>query len=184
MTIAIGAEFDGGAVVCSDTRVSASDGATSWGSKQFLGISATGKMYILANATEDAYAAKMLGEEMSSAISKAENKPPKIMEAIKAIMGRWYNGYHHVHPPQVQFILALIQRGWSRAMLYYCEPPNTVAFGSPIAIGKGSRAVDPKLDILRALAGEKLDARSALLRTAYLAYLAKRDEGAACGGDS
>lgn len=40
------------------------------------------------------------------------------------------------------------------------------------------------LDILSPVAQEKMDARSLLLRIAYLMYLAKRDEGAACGGDT
>src|SRR5580704_17543553 len=118
MTIAIGAEFNGGAVVCSDTRVSASDGATSWGSKQFTGVSATGKMYVLADASEDAYAAKMLGHEISGAMSDASAKTG-LEQPIKDVMEKWYNGYRHVHPPQVQFVLALIQKGWSRAALYY-----------------------------------------------------------------
>lgn len=183
MTIAIAATFEGGAIVCSDTKVSASDGATSWGSKQFLGVSATGKMYVIADSSEDAYAAKMLGADISSAIADTD-KSTRIEPAIKKVMEEWYNAYRYVHAPQVQFILAIIQKDWKNASLYYCEPPNTVAQGSPIAIGKGARAVDPALDILRAVAGEKMDARSALLRAAYLMHLAKSYEGSACGGDS
>lgn len=72
MTIALGAAFDGGAIVCADSLVCASDGATSYGSKTFLGVSATKRMHAIANACEDAYAAKMLGEEISFAISDAE----------------------------------------------------------------------------------------------------------------
>ena len=33
MTIAIGAEFDGGAIVCADTKIVATDGTTTHGSK-------------------------------------------------------------------------------------------------------------------------------------------------------
>jgi hypothetical protein len=183
MTIAIGAEFDGGAIVCADTKVSASDGATSYGSKTFLGVSATRKMYALANSCEDAYAAKMLGSEISTAISDTD-KRSRIEPGIKSVMGSWYSGYRHVQPPQVQFILAFTQEGWKNASLYYCEPPNTVAYGSPIAIGKGSRAVDPVLSLLGPTAQEKPDAKSTLLRMAYLMYLAKRDEAAACGGET
>jgi hypothetical protein len=183
MTIAIGAEFEGGAIVCADTKVSASDGATSYGSKTFLGVSATRKMYALANSCEDAYAAKMLGAEISAAISDTD-KQSRIEPGIKSVMEAWYNGYRHVQPPQVQFILAFTQEGWKSAALYYCEPPNTVAYGSPIAIGKGSRAVDPALNLLGPTAEEKPDVKATLLRMAYLMYLAKRDEAAACGGET
>ena len=183
MTIAIGATFAGGAVVCSDTKVSASDGATSWGAKQFLGISVTGKMYVLADSSEDAHAAKMLGAEISDALS-GTGKFERIQEPIKAVMERWHNGYRHVQPPQVQFMLALIQKGWSNASLYFCEPPNAIAHGSPLAIGKGSRVVDPVLDILTEVPDENMDAPSALLRVAYLMNVAKNYEGATCGGDS
>jgi 20S proteasome alpha/beta subunit len=183
MTIAIGTEFDGGAIVCADTKVSASDGATTDASKVFLAITRTRRMYVLADSAEDAYAARMLAGEISNAISLAE-KPFRIEEIVKRVMGPWYNGYHYVHPPQIQFLLAFTQQGWERAMLYFCEPPNTVSYGSPIAIGKGSRAVDPALDILTPIGKEKLDAKSALVKLAYLMYLAKRDEGTACGGET
>jgi len=183
MTIALGTTFDGGAIVCADSTVCASDGATSYASKSFLGISATRRMYAIANACEDAYAARMLGEEISDAISKAKEFVG-IKKAIAAVMGSWYNGYKHIQPPQIQFIISLIQEGWSSAHLYYCEPPSTVAIGSPVAIGKGARAVEPVLDILRSVPHEKVDPRTALLRISYLMQVAKRDEAAACGGDS
>jgi len=140
-------------------------------------------MYVIADASEDAHAAKMLGTEISTAISLAK-KPFRIEETVKAVMGKWFNGYHHVQPPQIQFLLAFTQESWDSVMLYYCEPPNTVAHGSNIAIGKGSRVVDPALDIFRPTAKEKLDAKSALIKLAYLMHLAKRDEGVACGGDT
>jgi 20S proteasome alpha/beta subunit len=183
VTIAIGATFQGGAIICSDTKISASDGATFYGSKQFLGVSATKKMYALASASEDAYAARMLGAEISDAISKTD-KSTRVEPGIKSVMGTWFNDFQQIRPPSVQFLLALIQEGWENASLYYCEPPNTVAYGSPIAIGKGSRPVEPLLDILSPVPHEQMDARSALLRVAYLMYLAKRDEGSACGGDT
>lgn len=183
MTIALGTTFNGGAIVCADSLVCASDGATSYGSKTFLGVSMTRRMYAIANACEDAYAAKMLGDEISTAISDAKNSA-HIKQAIGGVMQNWYNGFRHIQPPQIQFIISLIQEGSENAVLYYCEPPNTIAEGSPIAIGKGARAVDPVLDILRPVPGETVDARSALLRVSYLMQVAKRDEAAACGGDS
>jgi hypothetical protein len=183
MTIAIGTIFDGGAIVCADTKVSASDGATTYGSKAFMGVSRTRRMYALADSAEDAYAAKMLGGEISTAISVAD-KSFRVEETIKPVMERWYNSYHHIQPPQIQFLLAFIQESWERAMLYYCEPPSTVAYGSHIAIGKGSRVVDPHLGIFSPTQKEKLDAKSALIKLAYLMHLAKTDEGAACGGDT
>jgi len=183
MTIAIGTSFDGGAIVCADTKVSASDGATTEGSKVFLGITRTRRMYVLANSAEDAYAAKMLGGEISNALSLAD-KSFRVEETIKPVMERWYNGYHHIQPPQIQFLLAFAQESWDSVMLYYCEPPNTVAHGSPIAIGKGSRAVDPALNILSPVGKKRLDVKSALVKLAYLMHLAKRDEGTACGGNT
>jgi len=183
MTIAIGTLIDGGAIVCADTKVSASDGATTDDSKVFLTVTRTRRMYALADSAEDAFAAKMLAGEISSAISLAD-KSFRIEETVKRVMEPWYNGYHHVHPPQIQFLLAFIQEGSEQAVLYFCEPPNTVSYGSPIAIGKGSRVVDPVLDILRPTGKEKLDAKSALVKLAYLMHLAKRDEGAACGGET
>jgi hypothetical protein len=183
MTIAIGTLFEGGAIVCADTKVSASDGATTDASKVFLGITRTRRMYAVADSAEDAYAAKMLAEDISTAISRAD-KSFRMDDTVKRVMEPWYNSYHHVHPPQIQFLIAFTQEKWERAMLYYCEPPSTVSWGSPIAIGKGSRVVDPALDILSPIGKEKLDAKSALVKLAYLMYLAKRDEGAACGGDT
>jgi hypothetical protein len=183
MTIAIGTLFDGGAIVCADTKVSASDGATTDASKVFLSVTRTRRMYALADSAEDAYAARMLGVEISSAISLAD-KSFQINETVKSVMEPWYNSYHHTQPPQIQFLLAFTQEGWQQAMLFYCEPPNTVSYGSPMAIGKGSRAVDPALDIFNQVGEEKLNAKSALMKLAYLMYLAKRDEGAACGGET
>jgi hypothetical protein len=182
MTIAIGTLFDGGAIVCADTKVSASDGATTDGSKVFLGVTRTRRMYAIADSAEDAYAAKMLAGEISTAISLAD-KSFRMEETVKRVMGPWYNSYHHVQPPQIQFLIAFTQEGWEQPTLYFCEPPSTVSYGSPIAIGKGSRVVDPALDIFWST-GKRIDAKSALMKLAYLMYLAKRDEGAACGGET
>jgi 20S proteasome alpha/beta subunit len=183
MTIAIGALFDGGAVVCADTKICASDGATTSGTKTSLSITRTRRMYAIADACEDVYAAKMLRDKISDAISSAKTNIP-IDGTIKKVMGPWYNSYRRVQPPQVQFLIAFTQIGWDGAALYYCEPPSTVASGGRIAIGKGSRAVDPLLNIFDTPRNEKIDAKSALVKLAYLMYVAKRDEGSACGGET
>ena len=186
VTIAIGALFEAGAIVCSDTKVQASDGATSIGIKQFLTIAHINpRMYVIADASGDALAAKMLKEEISAAISDTKLSSP-LGPSIKKVMEPWYNSYQHNPAPQVQFLIAVATKGWSNASLYFCEPPSTVAISrdTPIVIGQGARPVEHMSDILRAVAGEKMDARSALLRVAYLMHIAKRDEGSACGFDS
>lgn len=183
MTIAIGTLFYGGAIVCTDTRVVASDGATTTDSKLFASIAPTKRLFLIAEAAEDAYAAKMLGGEISSAICDAK-EPFHLGPEIKAVVGPWFNSYHHVQPPQIQFIVASVVVGAQDGQLYMCEPPSTVASGWPIAIGKGARAVDPTISILRPMANENLDAKSTLLRLAYLMYLAKKDEASACGGET
>jgi 20S proteasome alpha/beta subunit len=183
MTIAIGARFEGGAAICADTKVLASDGATTDDSKVFVAITAR-RLYAIADASEDAYAAKMLAWEISNAISSAE-EPFSIGKTVRGVMQPWYNSYHHVQPPQVQFILTFTQQGWDGANVFYCEPPSTVTRRSPLAIGKGSRAVEPALDVFWSLPRQKhLDAKSALLKMAYLMHLAKRNEGSACGGET
>ncbi len=171
MTIAIGTLYSEGAIVCADTKVVASDGATTTGSKVFASLTPKGRMFRIADAAEDANAAKMLAGEISHAICDAEN-PYKLGAPIKAVMGPWHSSYHHVRPPNLQFVIASLVVGDEQAQVFLCEPPSTVAYGWPIAIGQGARAVDPHLSILIPL--KNLNVRSALLRLAYLMYLAKK----------
>jgi hypothetical protein len=183
MTIAIGTCFDGGVIVCADTRVVATDGATTSDSKLFASLSPKGRLFLIADAAEDANAAKMLGREISSAICDVEN-PYEPGPAIKAAMTTWHSSYHHFQPPNLQFLIASVVVGNKSGQVFLCEPPSTVAFGWPIAIGRGARAVEPRISILGPYAGKSMDAKSALLRLGYLMFLAKRDEASACGGNT
>jgi hypothetical protein len=183
MTIAIGTLFNNGAVVCADTKVVASDGATTMDNKVFASLSPKGRMFLIADAAEDANAAKMLGGEISSAICDAKH-PYNLGSVIKPVMTAWHSSYHHFQPPNLQFLIASVVVGDKRGQVFVCEPPSTVAYGWPIAIGRGARVVEPRLLILSSYPKESLDAKSVLLRLAYLMYLAKKDEGSACGGDT
>jgi len=147
MTIAIGTLYSEGAIVCADTKVVASDGATTASSKVFASLSPKGRMFLIADAAEDANAAKMLAGEISYAICDAEH-PYRLAPGIKAVMGPWHSSYHHIQPPNLQFVIASVVVGDEAGQVFLCEPPSTVAYGWPIAIGRGARAVDPHLSIL------------------------------------
>src|SRR5438034_9962361 len=98
MTIAIGTLYSEGIIVCADTKVVATGGATTADSKVFASISPKGRMFLIADAAEDANAAKMLAGEISHAMCDAE-KPYHLGPSIKAVMEPWHNSYHHVPPP-------------------------------------------------------------------------------------
>src|SRR5260370_35289271 len=107
MTIAIGTLCSEGAIVCADTKVLASDGATTTDSKVFASLSPKGRMFLIADAAEDANAAKMLAGEISSAMCDAE-KPYNLAPSIKAVMGPCHSSYHHTQPPNLQMVMPSI----------------------------------------------------------------------------
>ncbi|MGH9495998.1 MAG: hypothetical protein ACRD3B_13445 [Candidatus Sulfotelmatobacter sp.] len=184
MTIAIGAEMLGGIVIGADTKVVSNDGATTTGSKISLNASLKSKALLaIANAAEDGRAATMLAEEMVSAVLNASQDGRAVDRAIKKVMGTWHRSYGQTQPPVVEFLLALsIQSPRSIFGLFYCQPPSTrMRCREPMAIGRGSRPVDPLLKTL--LRGE-LNPKSALLKLAYLMRVAKSEEGSACGDDT
>lgn len=188
MTLAIGARFSKGLIVCADSMVVASDGATSSDSKILATLSPrkgrTKRVCIVAEACEDVQAAKMLQQSISVAVSKTRLN--RFEPDIRIVMEPWYNSYHHQKPPGLEFIVASIDVGSKQCWLHYCQPPHTVTFSiqvCPLVIGTGARAVESIVDIAWD-EENKLDARAILLRLAYLMYLAKRDEASAVGKDT
>lgn len=181
MTVAIGAHFDGGVIICADTRVMALDGITTEGCKVGLMHVADGRQFAVANSAEDGNAATMLTEQIIEALC-ASDTPYDLSGPIKKTMSDWYSGYANGQAPGMEFLVSAYSG--LRCWLFYCAPPNTIlerrGYDSPICIGQGSRTVDPFLPfILPGLSGVK----PTLLRLAYLMYRAKKYE-AHCGGDT
>jgi hypothetical protein len=171
MTVAIGAHFVGGMVLCADTNVVFGDGNVITGEK----ISAwegVGGSYLIANAGKDAQAGTMLAAEILQCLA-ASTERFKIEPIVKHAMTEWHSGYTQVEPPETEFILAATA-GLQYNRLFFCEPPNTVTcLGDPIAVGCGSRIVDPLLGGM--LAG-KCCLRPTILRIAYLMHRAKKGD--------
>lgn len=179
MTIAIGATFEGGAVVCADTKVVATDGATHHGSKVTLSVNRNRMAYAIGNAAEDGYAAKMLSGELGAAACSSENFVD-LQNKLKEKMTEWYLGFGSTKPPVLHFLLSAGGNGHSA--LYFCEPPNTVLFIShAMAIGQGARPIEPFAESLFWNLPQ-FGVKEALLKLAYLMHVAKSEEGSACGG--
>jgi 20S proteasome alpha/beta subunit len=181
LTIAIGAKFEGGVVVCADTKVVATDGATHHGSKVTLSVNRKKMAYAIANAAEDGNAAKMLSGDLSSAACQSENYVD-LRHGLIEEMTKWYGGFGSMKPPALHFLLSA--GGNNSSALYFCEPPNTVLFISyAMAIGQGARPIEPFTESLF-WGIPVFGVKSALLKLAYLMHVAKSEEGAACGGNT
>ncbi len=181
MTIAIGAEFEGGVAVCADTKIVATDGATTHGSKVFVSVTQKQMAYAIANAAEDGHAADMLAGELSSAACASENWAD-LQKKLKQTMTDWYLGFGTVKPPVLHFLLSY--GGKEQSGLFFCEPPNTVLrVTHAIAIGQGARPIDTFIKNLF-WPIPKFGVKTALLRLAYLMCRAKNEEGSACGGNT
>jgi hypothetical protein len=181
LTIAIATDYYGGIIVCADTKVVASDGATTTDMKLSIGIGRPRKVVVIANAAEDGRAATMLANEMMVAIGNAKT-PKEEEEKIKDIMTAWHNAYGAQEAPRLQFIIGAMSGSLERILL--CEPPATVLEEHPVAIGRGARAVEPLLHVPNTLVPHSASMQATLLRLAFLMYRAKKDEGSACGGDT
>jgi hypothetical protein len=175
LTIAIGTDYNEGIIICADSKVVASDGATTTDMKISLVMGPPRRMVAVATAAEDARAATMLAESISLAAGNPDADPDK---DIKPIMTAWHNAYGKQQAPQLQFILG----DAAHKAIYLCEPPATVLECCPLAIGRGARAVEPYMDIPDGLVPHSAPMRATLLRLAFLMYRAKKDEGSACGG--
>jgi len=172
-----------GALVSADTQIVATDLATKTGGKMHLSLS-RGETYTkafgIADAAEDGEAAKMLANEITSALcADTVQNMNQVVGILKSKMTEWYAAYGQNRPPSTQFVFAAAVGG--SCELFYCSPPNTVLpKNEPFAVGQGARPIEPLFPSLPAFS--QPSAESALLRTAYWMYRAKRDEGSMCGG--
>jgi hypothetical protein len=171
MTVAIGAYFIGGLIVCADTNVVFGDGNVITGEK-VSAVERGDASYAIANAGQDAHAGTMLAADILESLAKDSTDRFKIESTVKDRMKEWHSSYTQIQPPDTKFILAATA-GLQFARLYFCEPPSTVTrVHAPIAVGCGSRIVDPLLpSVLDGLCA----LRPTLLRVAYLMYRAKKD---------
>lgn len=181
LTIAIGARYTDGIIICADTKVVATDGATTSNTKMMFGIGPPNRRIVIADAGEDARAGMMVAEQIVTAIGRSKNWLDTEMR-IKEVMTKWYNAYGAHHAPTLQFILGVTPS--DGGSIYLCEPPATVLDCIPLAIGRGSRAVESLLESPGGLLPYSAPLRATLLRLAFLMYRAKKDEGSACGGDT
>ena len=187
MTIAMGERFEHKgkvcALACADSRVTATDGATIFGAKTHLTVSAQ-RAFAIADSSEDGHAAKMLASEITTALCDEKVATMKdVVDTIKHTMTDWHSAYGAVKPPGIQYVLAAGLRG--NCELFYCSPPNTVLpKRSAFSIGSGGRAIDPLTVSLESSTDTPVQAEAAILRAAYWMYRAKRDEGAFVGGDA
>jgi hypothetical protein len=170
MTLAIGAYFVGGMIVCADTNVVFTDDNVITGEK-LRALELGDRTYVIANAAYDGRAGTMLATEILERLSDSTERF-KIEPIIKKVMTAWYSKYLQFQPPELSFILAA-RAGLQNKRIFLCQPPNTVTLmESPIAVGGGSRVVDPLLP--NVLAG-KVNLRPTIVRIAYLMYRAKKD---------
>lgn len=178
MTIAIGALYSEGVIVAADSKIVFSDGSTDSGSKVFLSLSPEQAMLAIADASEDARAAKMVAGRISSAFIDAQREGKNPVKLLRELMGDWYRSYGHSQVPTLEFLVGTVIVDKSVG-LYFLQPPNTIIQEAPFAIGRGARPVEPLLDLI---SNHKSTLKSQLLLVAYLMYLAKEQEGSACGG--
>lgn len=180
MTIAIGALYADGVIVGADTKVVFSDGSTTSGGKLFLSLSPERALFAIADASEDARASKTLGQDISAAFVDAHREKKKPENLVRKAMGKWHRSYGQSQVPATEFIVGkVIVDQWIG--LYYCQPPSTVLWQNPLAIGRGARPVESLLGLL---SDHKCPLKPKLLMLAYLMYVAKKEEGSACGGET
>ena len=181
-----------GFILCADTKIVASDGVTTYGTKLNCTQSMSGEYFAIANASEDGNAADSLAHEILTTLVKSVPGNTPMMPAaaqqlvgpsVKKVMTEWHKSYTQSLPPSIQFILGCA--GDLHHSLYFCEPPSTVLAKSwlqlPITIGTGGRAIDPLLDTV--FTGDS-DIKQTLIRLAYLMYRAKKDQARDCGGNT
>ena len=90
MTIAIGTLYTDGVIICADTKVVASDGATTSDMKVTVLAGEKAGIFAIADAAEDAHAAKMLAAEIRDSAWKAID-PRHPEPEIKAVMTSWFH---------------------------------------------------------------------------------------------
>jgi len=175
MSIGIGVRYEGGFVVCADSKVVLEDGSTKIGAK--LVTSQSWATITIANAsTNDGNAGTALAHELLNDLADLNGGgPPAFEAAIKARMKAWYAGYGSpgARPPDMKFVIAMVAIGYRG--LYFCEPPQTVirSYVDAVVIGAGAAVVDP---LIPTILHTVFPLRSTLLRLGYLMYRAKKDQ--------
>lgn len=183
MTIGIGAlfldpEYSSGVIIGADSKIVFSDGSTDSRSKVTLSLSPELLMLATANAAEDGNAANMIGGDIATAWFHAHRNNTSPATGIRRVMGRWHRSFGQSRVPTLEFLVGSVIVGKSVG-LCYLQPPSTILWRAPFAIGVGARPVEPLLDLL---SNPKTPLKSQLLLLAYLMFLAKQEEGSACGG--
>jgi len=169
MTIAIGSRFlygsIEGALICADSRVVATDGATTWGSKTHLSLTPRGSAFAIAGAADDGDASNMLAGEITSALCGDDVEHlGKIKSVVTEKMTAWYSAYGSGRAPSIQYVLAAAVG--HKCDMFFCSPPNTVLQRSvPFSVGQGARVVDP---LITRLHDAKADSRSGHLEGSVL----------------
>src|SRR5438105_7527298 len=103
MTIAIGAYFRGGMIVCADTNIVATDLVVKSGCKISVRDCRNGDSYVIANASDDGNAGTMLSQEILDALSGVS---VDLEQTVKTTMRNWHSGYPQGAAPQMNFVLA------------------------------------------------------------------------------
>lgn len=160
--------------MCADTNVVAGDDVITKGCKLATREIPGRASYAIANTGDDANASTMLARRILDELSRDTVNHYEIAPAITQAMKEWQADYTSVGPPSISFMLGALA-GQQNARIYYCEPPNTVTrMNGTVAIGCGSRIVDPLIPHLF-LESECYALRPTLLSIAYLMYRAKKE---------
>ena len=183
MTIAIGMLCQGGAIVCADTKVIATDNSVTKGQKLYLRVAPCGS-YVIADAANDANAALTLIRRIMALLDKATiTSFSELDDVIRQAMTKWSRAFAQV--PSTQLIVASSIKD-QKVDLCFCEPPNTIVpMGEGyISIGGGTAVTDPLFATLFKGSGyHYYDPQRVMRMMAYLMGRAKQDS-ALCGGST
>jgi len=186
MTVGISTYYEGGIVICSDTRIVDWNGTTFSQTKQSVSTFWNKHLFAVAYAGEDVPAAEMLSSEIVSAAGVAiGGSPANIDKAIKTVMCEWFQSYGQIKPPSLEFIVAHIDANEGRSEILKCQPPSTVNRSyMPTTIGCGAGVIEHHTGILapRGSPARYYSLRTSLLRLAYFMKLAKERDGQFVGG--
>lgn len=177
MTIALGLLCQGGAIVAADTQVTDQSGSTTHAPKvtQFSGPDS---VYAIANASNDAFAAMTMINEIKAVL---ESRAFKSWSEIEGVLKSKMGNYTQQHQLIMAASVARLGIG-----LYFCEPPRTVVSRLTqqyISAGAGFAVVDPLHHMLFRFTAH-FSPQIVFRKVAYLMYRAKRDLASMCGGDT
>jgi hypothetical protein len=175
MTLGIAVPFPGGSILCADSRIAASDGASAAEDDAALMSVTSGKrIFAITYAAKDPRAGRMLASEIASVACNAASRLD-IVPGIKRVMGDWFRSYGVAQIPSMQFLVASNSTDENAGRVLLCEPPSTVmeTFG-PCVVGGGAGNINPMLKLLTPRYNQSFSLRSTVLRMTYLNYLARK----------